>query len=111
MRAAAIVILHSNDSTERTGKGTKNCRNRRRTVIQESRERSAIEGVSAEDEFARMTEDSPNQATSDRDVFLSYASQDVAVAPPHVGNEIERASSKRTLSIFTQRSSATRVSE
>jgi hypothetical protein len=35
----------------------------------------------------------------------------VAAAPPHVGNEIERASSKRTLSIFTQRSSATRVSE
>ena len=42
--------------------------------------RSSLQGVSAQDEPARMTEESSTQITPVSDVFVSYASQDVAVA-------------------------------
>ena len=38
------------------------------------------------DELAAMNQDAANQATSGRDVFVSYASQDVAVANSIVEN-------------------------
>jgi TIR domain-containing protein len=39
-----------------------------------------LQGISAQHEFAGMSDVFANQTTSSRDVFASYASQDAAVA-------------------------------